>query len=124
MSTKKKFWEIIEEEMKKRGIKSYRALEKMGGVANGTISQRARDMLPPTPTTIAAIAMAMSEPDSIVREWSKGRHLSRGATGQDRADVKQLLEYYKALSYEERLRLVEHAKWVWERERARKRAGK
>lgn len=75
MSTAEKFWSIVREEMNTRGIRSFRALEELGNVANGTVSQRARDLLPPTPTTISAIATAMDVPYAVVEEWKKGRRI-------------------------------------------------
>ena len=99
------FWDIVQKEMDARGIKSYRALESAGGVSNGTISQRARDLLPPTRTTISAIAIAMGVPESIVREWSKGHHAS-----DDSVTRRELMYLFEQLSDDDRKRIVQIAR--------------
>ncbi len=67
------FWCILQEEMATRGIQSFRALEKAGGVSNGTISGRERDNKPPTTTTIDAIARALRVAPERVMTWQRGR---------------------------------------------------
>jgi len=67
------FWKIVDQEMDARRIRSYRALEMAGGVSNGAVSARRKDLLPPTPTTIQAVADAFRVPVEVVREWAKGR---------------------------------------------------
>jgi len=74
MTTKtERFWMIVQKEMDTHGMKSFRELERLGNVSNGTISQRMKDMLPPTINIIHAIARGLDLPCGIVEEWSKGR---------------------------------------------------
>jgi transcriptional regulator with XRE-family HTH domain len=60
-----RFWSWVEEERSKRDL-SYRAIESAGNVANGTISSRARRLLPPTATTLQAISRAFNLPFDFV----------------------------------------------------------
>jgi len=74
MSTKaEKFWTIVQQEMAEAGIYSIRALERIGNAGNSTISERMKDLLPPTPTIMYAISKALRVPMETVEEWSKGR---------------------------------------------------
>jgi transcriptional regulator with XRE-family HTH domain len=60
-----RFWSWVEEERSKRDL-SYRAIESAGNVANGTVSSRARRLLPPTATTLQAISRAFNLPFDFV----------------------------------------------------------
>ena len=74
MSTNaEKFWTIVLEEMAKQDIHSIRALERIGNVGNSTISERMKDLLPPTPTIMYAISKGLQVPMETVEKWAKGR---------------------------------------------------
>ncbi len=61
-----KFWNWVEEERAKRGM-SYREIERAGGVSNGAISNRARQLLPPTANTFQAISDAFNLSFEVIK---------------------------------------------------------
>ncbi len=97
------FWEIVEEERAARGIPSYRAIEAAGGVANGTISQR-KDILPPTATTITAIAQAFHLPVEVVTEWTRGHRTQEEP--RDEELTSELIYVFRQLSGESKVRAL------------------
>lgn len=73
--------------MGNRGFESYRAVERAGEVANGTISSRARQCLPPTATTLHAISRAFNLPfDYVARQASSQSSVSLEVTRRREAD--------------------------------------
>ncbi len=62
------FWRWFNDEREKRGL-SFRAVEKLGGLSHGAISQREREELPPTYNICVAIARAFRMPlDEVLRK--------------------------------------------------------
>ena len=63
----REFWRWFNEEREKREL-SFRAVEKMGGLAHGAIAKRERQELPPTYNICVAIARAFRMPlDEVLR---------------------------------------------------------
>ena len=64
----REFWRWFNEEREKRGL-SFRAVEKLGGLSHGAISQREREELPPTYNICVAISRAFRIPlDDVLRK--------------------------------------------------------
>jgi transcriptional regulator with XRE-family HTH domain len=66
-----KFWTWFESEKSARGFTSIRAVERAGEVGNATISARASQLLPPTATTLRAIARAFNLPFDFVAKQAE-----------------------------------------------------
>jgi transcriptional regulator with XRE-family HTH domain len=80
-----KFWNWVEEEREKRGM-SYRAIEETGGVSNGTVSGRARQLLPPTANTFRAVSRAFNLPfDVVAKQASAQPSMSSEAISREEA---------------------------------------
>ncbi len=99
-----------------------RELARRTGFSAATISDLINGHLNASPKMCRALADVFNVPPEQV--FRKAGLLPDYPEDLDRNNIAQLLEYYRGLSYEERLRLVEHAKWVYEREQAKKRTGK
>ncbi len=113
--------EWIRNELNERGW-DQAELARRANITQAQISRVMSGTRNPGPEFCNGIARAFNIPPE--RVFRLAGFLPSYPEDLDRNNIAQLLEFYRGLSYEERLRLVEHARWVYERERARKRAGK
>lgn len=94
------FWAWINEEREKRDL-SFRAIERVNGLANGTISSRENNVRPPTFKGVRAIARAFNLPIELVLRKAgmiPTRDLGEGA--------ETLLHYYDQLADDDRRRML------------------
>ena len=105
------FWEWAEGERERRDLNWYR-VEKKANLGNGTISKRARDELPPTQTTIKAIAKVFDMPREFV--YQKAGMLPPHIIGEPSTD--EIVHYYRALTSKNRDILLGIARTLHEKQ--------
>lgn len=99
------FWEWAEQEREERDLSWYR-VEQRAGLSNAAISKRARELLPPTSTTIQALATVFKLPREFV--FQKAGVLPPHIIGDP--ETNKIVDYYRALTDSNRqllLRLAE-----------------
>jgi len=105
------FWEWFEQKRAEAGL-SVRAIEQVGGLSNGAISQRRREGLPPTWRVIEAVSAALR----IRREevaYRAGKLTKRVAdmVAEDR-ELQEWVEVMQDLTYSERRQALRFAVFV------------
>jgi transcriptional regulator with XRE-family HTH domain len=105
-----RFWKWVNTERAKRNL-SFRAIERIGEMANGTISTRESELKPPTYKSSEAIAKAFNLPlEKVLREAG----LLPSKVNPDE-ELEVLLHYYDQLDRSDRVRLLEVARAFAER---------
>ncbi len=102
-----KFWEWIDS---KRGGMSWREIERIGGMANGTISRRFKERAAPTLGNCEALATALKlMPREVL---IKAGLIDETLRDLEDATLQQVVAIMKQLSPEARAKVAEYASFL------------
>jgi transcriptional regulator with XRE-family HTH domain len=113
-----RFWKWVEELKEKAdgGPYSWRQLEALGGVANGTLSRRARHYQDPTVENCEAIATALKMPLRDVLTEAGLIDIPYKVDEIKNADFKTILSIMRDLSPERRRQMLDYADYLYQKE--------